>query len=119
MVDAWPADLPQCFVRGYSEGMADGRVSVQPDQGPDIVRGRTSSAVRPLSGQMKMTRAQVATLRNFCDVTLDRGALPFEFPDPTVTGETLLVRFAKGSLPGWQEAAGGIYTVRISLEVMP
>lgn len=119
MVDAWPADLPQCFNVPYSEGMADGRASVKPDVGPPIVRKRSTSAVRPLSGQMRMTRAQLAVLREFVDVTLDSGALPFTFPDPTTDGPDLLVMFPENELPAWMQTAAGVYQVSISLVVMP
>ncbi|MDA9511162.1 hypothetical protein XI09_42230 [Bradyrhizobium sp. CCBAU 11386] len=119
MADPWPATLPQCFILGYSEGMPDGVAEVQPDIGPPISRGRSSSAPRPLSGQMRMTRAQLATLKAFVAVTLDRGALPFEFPDPTTIGATLLVKFPKGSLPSWQQTAAGVYRVSLTLTVLP
>lgn len=118
MAETWPADLPQCFVLGYSEAVADGLVETQPEIGPPISRSRTSSAPRPLSGQMRMTRAQIATLRTFVDETIGRGALAFEFPDPTADG-TLLVKFQKGSLPGWQQTAPGVYLVNIVLLVLP
>lgn len=120
MADPWPLTLPQCFIRGYSEGLADALAEVQPDTGPPISRARSSAMPRPLSGQMRMTRAQIAALKTFYEVTLDRGALPFEFPDPTaVGGGTLLVKFAKGDQPSWQETAGGVYRVSISLTVLP
>lgn len=119
MADAWPATLPQCLVVGYAEGLADNVLEYQPDIGPPITRRRSSTATRPLSGQMKMTRAQIAILKSFFEVTLDEGALPFEFPDPTATGETLLVKFPKGSQPSWQQIGGGVYRVAIALTVLP
>lgn len=119
MADPWPETLPQCLILGYSEGMPDGVAEVQPDIGPPISRGRSSAMARPLSGQMKMTRDQIATLKSFVEVTLDRGALPFEFPDPTALGETLLVKFAKGDLPSWQQIAGGVYRVSLKFTVLP
>jgi hypothetical protein len=119
MADSWPASLPQCFLIGYSEGLPDGTVEVQPDTGPPISRARSSAMPRPLSGQMRMTRAQIATLKTFVEVTLDRGVLPFEFPDPTAIGGTLLVKFAKGELPSWQQVTGRSYRVSLSLTVLP
>lgn len=115
----WPVTLPQCFILGYSDGLADGVLEVQPDTGPPIARRRSSAMPRQLGGQMRMTRAQILIMKTFCDDTLDGGVLPFNFPDPTDTGETLLVRFAKGSLPAWQQTAAGIYRVNISLLVLP
>ncbi|MGM4906253.1 hypothetical protein AB8B21_05745 [Tardiphaga sp. 866_E4_N2_1] len=119
MVDAWPAELPQCLNIGYSEGEGDGILEYKPDAGVSITRLRTSAVVRPLSGQIKVERSQLAILRQFFNVTLIKGALPFNFPDPTVLGETLLVRFPKGSQISWQQIGGGTYRVPISLEVLP
>lgn len=119
MVDAWPAELPQCFNVGFSEGEGDGILEYKPDAGPSIMRLRSSASVRPLSGQMRLSRAQVAILREFYRVTLLGGALPFSFPDSTVTGETLLVRFAKGSQPAWQQIGGGMFRSSLSFEVLP
>lgn len=119
MADAWPVALPQCFLLGYSETPGDGLIETQPDIGPPISRRRSSSVTRALSGQMKMTRDQIAALRTFIDTTILGGSLPFEFDDPTSTGQTLLVKFAKGGLPTWQQVAGGVYQVNISLTVLP
>jgi hypothetical protein len=119
MVDAWPAELPQCLNVGFSESEGDGILEYKPDAGPSITRLRSSASVRPLSGQMRLNRAQVAVLRNFYKVTLIGGSLPFTFPDPTVIGETLLVRFPKGSPPNWQQIGGGVFRTGISFEVLP
>jgi hypothetical protein len=119
MAEIWPATLPQCLILGYGEGLGDNLAEYQPDIGPPISRRRSSTGTRPLSGQMRMTRAQIAILRTFVEVTLDQGALAFEFPDPTATGETLLVKFGKGEQPSWQQVAAGVYRVTISLTVLP
>ena len=120
MVDVWPLSLPQCFNLGYAEAFGDALLEVQPDLGPPISRRRSSAVSRPLSGQMRMTRAQLATLKTFYEATLDRGALPFRFPDPTaIGGGDLLVKFAKGDQPSWQQTGAGVYRVSIVLTVMP
>lgn len=118
MVDAWPETLPQCFILGYNETPGDGLIETQPDIGPPISRRRSSAFTRALSGQMRMTRAQIATLRTFIDTTILDGSLPFEFEDPTAGG-TLLVKFGKGNLPSWQQVAAGVYQVNINLTVLP
>jgi hypothetical protein len=118
MVDAWPTTLPHCLNVGYSEGLGDGLIETQPDQGPPISRRRSSAVARPLSGEMRMTRAQIADLRTFIYTTLLGGSLPFSFADPTAGG-TLLVKFAKGNLPSWQQIGGGVYRVNIALTVLP
>lgn len=119
MADVWPATLPQCLILGYGEGLGDNLSEHQPDIGPPISRRRSTSATRPLSGSMRMTRAQIAILKSFYEVTLDQGALPFEFADPTATGETLLVKFGKGDQPSWQQTAAGIYRVSLKFTVLP
>ena len=119
MADVWPETLPQCFALGYGEGLADNQVEYKPDIGPAISRRRSSSATRPLSGQIRLTRAQRSTLKTFFEVTLDQGALPFVFPDPAEPGQTLLVKFAKGDQPSFQQAAPGVYRVTLQLTVLP
>ncbi len=118
MVDAWPSDLPQCLVVGYADGEGDGLIETQPDVGPPITRRRSAAVVRPLSGSMRMTKAQIAILSTFFRTTLAGGALPFSFPDPTFGG-TILVKFPKGSQPSWQQTAVGFYRVNVSLVVLP
>lgn len=117
MVGAWPAALPQCFNMGFSSGLGDGLAEVTPDVGPPIARRRALAVTRPLAGVMRMTLAQKAALQTFYEVTLDMGALPFNFPDQE--GGTVLVRFAKGSQPTWLQTARGVYRVNITLVVMP
>lgn len=118
MADNWPDTLPQCFVVGFSEGLADGRLAYKPDAGPAIMRRRSSAAPRSLSGQLKLTRAQIATLKTFVDDTLIGGSLPFNFKDPT-SQATVLVRFPDGSLPNWQQITGGVFRVNLELEILP
>lgn len=118
MVDAWPATLPQCFIVGYSDGEGDSLVETQPDMGPPSSRSRSTSVVRPLSGAMRMTKAQIAILDTFYKTTLVRGSLPFNFTDPTFGG-TILVKFPKGSQPTWQQSSPGMYRVNVSLSILP
>ena len=118
MAEVWPADLPQCLIVGYNDGEPDNLLETQPDAGPPSSRPRSTAAVRPLSGTMKMTRAQIAKLDTFFRTTIVFGSLPFSFPDPTFGG-TALVKFPKGSQPNWQQLAPGIYRVNINLAVLP
>lgn len=118
MADPWPAELPQCFNVPFSSGMGDGRIAYQPDKGPAIMRRRTSSTVKTVSGQMRMTRDQVGALQDFIETTLLGGSLPFTFKDPT-SQETVLVRLPDGSLPDWRQISGGSFLVSMQLEVLP
>lgn len=121
MVDAWPAGLPQELMGdSFSEGVANNLLETQPDTGPPISRRRSTSAVRPMSGSMICTAAEIATFRTFFDDTLLAGSLPFNFPDQLQSG-TLLVKFPKGSLPSWRQhsAGGDNYVLSITLLVLP
>lgn len=118
MPDTWPSELPQCFVVGYSDGAADNLIETDPETGPPISRRRSTAAVRPLSGSMRMTRAQLAILKAFFDTTLLSGSLPFAFTDPTFGG-TILVKFPKGSAPSWTQVTPKTFLVALKLSVLP
>lgn len=120
MSEVWPASLPQCLNVGYDSGLGEnGKIESQPDTGPSNSRRRTNAVMRPLSGNMRMTRAQKNQLKQFFENTIMQGALPFEFPDPDDPEEVLLVKFPKGSQPSWRQIAGGKFMVSISLMIMP
>lgn len=121
MVDSWPGTLPQAMQGdAFSEGVGDGLLEYTPDTGPPITRRRTTSSVRPLSGTMLCTSAQIAIFKTFFNTTLLGGSLPFDFPDQLQSG-TLLVKFVKGSLPTWPQAPGGgdNYLLNLSFQVLP
>lgn len=119
MIDVWPESLPQCFDLPFSEAEGDGLIEYQPDQGPTITRRRTAAVARPISGTMRMTGAQLVTMRDFRATTVLGGALPFEFPDQTVSGSTLLVKYTKATPPTWQKIGADAWRVSIALTVLP
>lgn len=119
MVDAWPNELPQyVLVDGYSESVGDGTVEYPPDIGPPITRLRTNSVVRPLSISLELSKAKLKILRDFHDVTLSLGSLPFSMSAPS-EDETYLVKFAKGGGPKWTGIGGRYFRVSMSLLVLP
>lgn len=119
MVDAWPSGLPQKFEQdSFSEGVGDNLLETQPDQGPPISRRRSTAAVRPISGVMKCTAAQVAMFRSFFDATILSGAVPFSFPDQMQSGD-LLVKFTKQNPPAWSASGWDTYDLRLTLQVLP
>jgi hypothetical protein len=121
MVDAWPGTLPGALQSdAFGEGVADGLLEYAPDTGPPITRRRSTAAVRLMKGTMLCTSAQIATFRTFFDTTLLGGSLPFNFPDQLQSG-TLLVKFAKSSLPNWSAHPGGgdNYLLNLTLQVLP
>src|SRR5215207_10310859 len=118
MPETWPVGLPQCFTfDSLATGLADNRLRSQTDTGPAKVRPRSSAGPRPLSGQMVMTHAQIATLETFVETTLLGGSLPFTFPSQ-IGGSSHLVRFAN-ELPGWSRHGKGHMVVSMNLEILP
>jgi len=118
MTAAWPTTLPDSFTfESYGEGFGDGRLRSETDTGPGKIRLRSSAIPEPLSGQMKMTGAQIEILRLFIKTTLVGGTLPFTFKSQR-GGSSILVRFGE-DLPTWQRFATGLYLVSIKLEVLP
>ena len=80
---SWPETLPQQFEKdGFQDAFADNRYATQPDLGPALIRSRFSSMPRKVRGSMKMTKAQLTTLRKFWKIDTLDGKLPFLFPDP-------------------------------------
>lgn len=119
MVDVWPVTLPDKFQQsGFSEGVADGLIEHQTDQGPTITRRRTASAMRPMAGTMIITADQLAIFRTFFDTTILGGSLPFNFPDQIQAG-TLLVKFQKQGLPRWSVLSSDLYQISLSFMVLP
>lgn len=120
MTEAWPIDLPQSFeVGGYSEGVADNLLENQPDIGPPIRRRRSTANVRPMGGSMLVTESQLGVFRNFFDVTLLSGSLPFNFPQQISPAIDILVTFSKQSLPTWRPIGGGYWRLNLTFWVLP
>jgi len=119
MPNAWPATLPQyLLLDGASLGIGDGLAEYQPDTGPPISRRRTAAVVRPLTGSMILSDAQVSIFEAFFVDTLMNGALPFTFPDPR-TRATVLVKFTKRQLPAMAPRGGDNYQISLNLLVLP
>src|SRR6185369_15482478 len=115
MVDAWPAGLPQCFLRpGPQTSVGDGRIRSTPDTGPAIVRRRSSAIPKSLRGQMKLNPAELDTLLVFGETTLSGWSLPFTFPH--TSGD--LMRFGE-SLPSYSRVAANTFMVELSFEILP
>lgn len=118
MPETWPVSLPQFFLIGsYSTGFGDGRIRSDNEYGPAKVRRRTSSSVRPLSGEMVMTQAQLEIFETFVNTTIMGGVLPFTFPSQ-IGGSALLVRFGE-NLPSWSRYGADRWLATFELEIMP
>jgi len=118
MVDAWPATLPQkVLADGFSQTLGDGRIRVQPDAGPALVRRRSTAMPVAMPCSIDVDDDQWDDLLEFGETTLLSWSLPFTFPDPG-GGSDLLVRFAD-NLPSRTERVPGVWRVSFALEVLP
>lgn len=117
MAELWPSSLPQVLnVQGHAYTFGDPAIRSNPSVGPSKVRPRSSAVSSPLSGQMFLTTAQLATLRTFYQVTV-RGSDVFIFPDPE-GGAALNCRFTGG--PGVSATNKvGLWLVSLPMEVIP
>ncbi len=117
MID-WPLTLPQTVVLdGYSNPFPDAVIRTQMEAGPDFVRRRSTAAPEPATWSIRLTPAQVDILKNFYEVTLDMGALRFNFPHPRLK-TTVAVRFT--AAPDPKPVAGlNRWTCALNLEVLP
>jgi hypothetical protein len=119
MPATWPATLPQeILVDGNSEAMGDGRLRSQTDTGPGKVRRRSTAMARPLSGSMMMSDDQLDAFEEFVLDDLGGGSLPFLFPKTRGGEGTWLVRFGE-DMPSWANVGPDLWTVTMSLEILP
>lgn len=117
---AWPAELPQSFLRGTARRpYADNRIRSETGIGPGKVRRRSASAAGKLSGQMMLNLAQRQALRTFFENTTGGGVLPFTFPDPD-GGAALDCRFdPEKDPPAPEHVSRAVWRVTIELEILP
>ena len=112
----WPLSLPQQLLqRGYRESLADNVIRTSVDAGPEKRRPRFTAAVKPLSGSMTMTSAQLDTLEIFVDDDIASGALAFDFPAPR--DQATMLSVALKQPPGWTNLGGDNYEVNLEMEI--
>ena len=115
---SWPTSLPQQISqRGYRESLADNVIRTSVDAGPEKRRRRFTSAVRPLSGSMTMTSAQLDILTTFYDDDVASGALAFDFRAPRDQSTMLSVVLKQP--PSWTNLGGDNYEVNLEMELQP
>jgi len=119
MTDIWPATLPQFFeAAGYRESAPSNMLKTPMATGPDKRRRRSTTAIRPISGQIDCTAAQVETLDQFFNTTLRSGILSFTWVHPR-TQLPATFKFAKEPDYGSPRGGGAYYRVSLSLELQP
>ena len=115
---SWPTSLPQQILqRGYNESLADNVLRTPVDAGPEKRRQRFTAAVRPLSGSMIMTNAQLDTMMTFFDTDIGSGSLAFDFNAPRDQATTVSVVFQRP--PAWTNIGGDSYQVTLEMDIQP
>ena len=115
---SWPASLPQRILqRGYRESLTDNVIRTSVDAGPEKRRKRFTAAVRPLSGSMTMTSAQLDTMMTFYDTDIGSGSLAFDFNAPRDQATTISVAFQRP--PAWTNLGGDSYQVNLEMDIQP
>jgi hypothetical protein len=115
-IPVWPSALPQNLqMNGYQEEAANLVITSQPDIGPAKIRRRSTAGVRPVKGNLTLTKTQLQTLLGFYNDDLLGGALRFSWEDP-VHETSVEMRFVDP--PGWT-SRDGYFDVDLSLEILP
>ena len=112
----FPASLPVPAINTLQESPPVNAMRSQMDKGPDKVRRRTTANVRPLSFNLMLTSAEVATLDTFFVTTTFSGTDKFDYIHPR-TGDTVEARFTEPPIYGEQE--GVLFNTGLSLEILP
>lgn len=115
-IPSWPATMPQeLLMSGYSESPPNVALRTSMDIGPAKLRRRSTSAVRPITGEQIITTSQLADFKLFYNTDLLGGTLRFSWTDP-VTEVAAEMRFSEP--PSWAPEEG-FYRLRMSLEILP
>lgn len=117
-METWPATLPQTLlVEGYEEKLPDVNLRSAMEVGPAKVRRRVTAAVRPVTGQLIMTLAQIDIFKGFYNDDLLGGSLRFEWVDPYYEIAMVEMRFTE--VPAFSPTDPGLYKVSMKLEILP
>lgn len=113
----WPMELPQdVLIEGYDEKFSSQTIRTTMETGPAKVRRRTSAGVRSLSVSIDLSRDQADLLDAFYHVTLQGGALAFEWRHPR-TQSPCVMRLVDP--PSTKPLSGKLWIGKLSLEVLP
>lgn len=112
----WPATLPAPAIDSLRESPPKNKLRTQMDKGPAKQRRRTTANTRPLSFVLKLTAAQVQILDDFFTGDTAYGVTEFNYTHPR-TGDSVTAQFVDE--PQYNEQAGVLYNVSVSLEVLP
>ena len=117
-IPAWPATLPQViWAEGYGESPADVLLRTSMDAGPAKIRRRFTAGVRPVTGKLKVTTAELDIFLAFYATTLLSGSLRFSWVEPRDNTTPVEMRFAE--LPEISVIDPTMYEVGMKLEILP
>jgi hypothetical protein len=111
---AWPAILPQGFLRGFSVKPQDSVLRTQMDVGPDKLRRRVTYSGLDVTGEIICSQAQVEALELFYLETTRSGTTYFTMATPH-TDRTYEARFSEPPEVVWR--GGNVYQCAIKLEM--
>jgi hypothetical protein len=111
---AWPAILPQGFLRGFVVQPKDSVLRTQMDVGPDKLRRRVSYYGLDVTGEIMCSQAQVEALELFYLETTKSGTRYFTMITPH-TDRTYEARFMEPPETRW--VGGNAYQVALKLEM--
>jgi len=115
-IPSWPETLPQnILAQGYKGGLPNNLLRQQMDIGPAKVRRRGTVAVEPVTGNILVTPAQLATLKTFYETTLLDGTLRFSWVQPEDGTTAVEMRFTEPPTWNWVD---GYFEVALSLEIL-
>lgn len=111
----YPTNLPEIIAPGYSTQDQDGVIRTDMDAGPQKTRLRYTACSENITCQMVADDTELANLLTFYRTTTRRGALRFIMKHP-VTQENRYFRF---QTPPYPVENNGLWTINLSLEVLP
>lgn len=112
----WPVSLPQNLLVGVTSEDNDETTQKPTSTGPRIVRLRDTVEYSTHSGELILTRAQLATFRSFYSQDHLKGAEPFEWTDPYTEVAKYFRIVAK---PQYTDIGAGYTRVTLVLEEVP
>lgn len=115
MAQQWPSSLP-LDIQDSDEEFANNLVRTPMDVGPDKLRRRTTANIKPFSGVMYMTTAEVEIFETFYYNTLESGVLSFYFYPPR---KTVVYQCRFASIPQVSTYKGDYWKVIVDMEVLP
>lgn len=116
---SWPTTLPDYLMKdALSETLPANTIRSSMEVGPAKVRRRATSAVRLISGKIKLTAAQAADLDTFYSATTQCGSIQFDWKHPR-TRAAVNMRFVGPPVIVPYGAEGNRWAASLQLEVLP